>query len=155
MRISPLARHRELLPLLARWFVEEWPDWYGTGGRGNAVQDLAAFAASESILPVGIVAFDENTPIGVAALKSESLPSHRHLQPWAAAGLVRPSYRGRGVGAQMLDALLRHAHRLGFDRVYCGTATAVTLLRRCGWSQLEVIQHEEESLVLFAKETEA
>lgn len=155
VRIAPLARHREFLPLLSQWFVEEWPEWYGAGGRGDAVHDLAAFAASESILPVGIAAFDETKPVGVAALKSESLPSHRHLKPWAAAGLVHPAYRGRGVGAEMLDALSRHAHRLGFGRVYCGTATAVSLLRRCGWSQLEVIQHEGKPLVVFAKETEA
>jgi N-acetylglutamate synthase-like GNAT family acetyltransferase len=101
------------------------------------------------------VAFDENTPIGVAALKSESLPTHRHLRPWAAAGLVLPSHRGRGVGARILEALAHHAHCLGFEHIYCATATAVTLLRRSGWSQLEVTRHEGESLVIFAKETEA
>lgn len=153
--ISPLARHRELLPVLARWFIEEWPEWYGPGGRGSAAEDLAAFAASESILPVGLVAFDDDTPIGVAALKAESLPTHRHLKPWAAAGLVRPSHRGRGVGACMLQALVRRAHCLGFGRIYCGTATAVTLLRRSGWSQMEDVRHEGECLVIFARETEA
>jgi GNAT superfamily N-acetyltransferase len=154
LTISPLARHRELLPLLTQWFIEEWPKWYGEEGRGSAAQDLAAFAASESSLPVGLVAFEDNTPIGVAALKSESLPTRRHLRPWAAAGLVVPSHRRRGVGACILQALVHHAHCLGFGRVYCGTATAVTLLRRSGWSQLEVIQHEGESLVIFVKETE-
>ena len=155
LTISPLARHRELLPLLAQWFIEEWPEWYGPGGRGSATDDLTAFAASESSLPVGLVAFNENTPIGVAALKIESLPSHRHLKPWAAAGLVLQSHRGKGVGATMLEALVQKAFNLGYERIYCATATAVSLLRRSGWSQLEVIQHEGESLVIFAKETAA
>ncbi|MGH8607612.1 MAG: GNAT family N-acetyltransferase [Gammaproteobacteria bacterium] len=44
---------------------------------------------------------------GIAALKAESIASHRHLSPWAAAGLVKPSERGRGIGAQLLAALER------------------------------------------------
>lgn len=154
LTIAPLARHRELLPLLAQWFVDEWPEWYGVGGRGNAAEDLEAFAASEGGLPLGLVALDDSVPIGVAAFKAESLPTHRHLTPWAAAGLVLPAHRGQGVGARMLEALVRHASRLGYERVYCGTATAVTLLRRSGWSQLEVIQHDGHQLVVFARETE-
>lgn len=38
-------------------------------------------------------------------------------------------------------------------RVYCGTATATSLLRRSGWSELEFVRHEGEDLVIFAKET--
>jgi hypothetical protein len=55
----------------------------------------------------------------------------------------------------MLQALVRQAHGLGYSRIYCGTASAVNLLRRAGWSQLEVIQHEGKSLTIFATETEA
>lgn len=155
LTIAPLASHRSLVPLLTRWFIEEWPEWYGVGGRGNAAQDLAAYATSESSLPVGLVAFDDDTPIGVAALKSESLPTHRHLTPWAAAGLVLPSHRGRGVGALLLEALVRRARCLGFERIYCASATAVTLLRRTGWSELEVVRHDGESLVIFTRGTDA
>ncbi len=151
--ISPLAQHRDLVPLLSSWFVEEWPEWYGPGGRGNAVADLTAFAASESKLPVGFIALESNAPVGVMALKAESLPTYRHLCPWAAAGLVLASHRGRGIGAQLLGALVQQASALGYLRVYCGTATAVSLLRRSGWSELETIQHEGEAIAIFAKAT--
>ncbi|KQY90538.1 GNAT family N-acetyltransferase [Pelomonas sp. Root1444] len=155
LTIAPLAQRGGLAPLVAQWFIEEWPEWYGAGGRGNAAQDAAAFAASEGRLPVGLVALVGDTLVGVCALKAESLPTHRYLTPWAAAGFVIPSHRGKGVGARMLEALVRHAHHLGYKRIYCGTATAVNLLRRSGWSQLEVVEHEGQSLVVFAKETEA
>jgi GNAT superfamily N-acetyltransferase len=155
LTILPLAERKELAPLIAQWFVAEWPEWYGKGGHGNATEDAAAFASSPSTLPVGLVAFEDNTPVGVCALKAESLPTHRHLSPWAAAGLVLPSHRGMGIGASMLEALVRHAHLLGFGRVYCGTATAANLLRRAGWSELETIHHEGQSLVIFSKHAEA
>jgi GNAT superfamily N-acetyltransferase len=149
--ISPLARHRHLVPRLASWFVEEWPEWYGPGGRGNAVEDLTDFASSESTLPVGFIALENSTPVGVMALKAESLPTHRHLSPWAAAGLVLPSHRGRGIGAQLLEALVFKAGALGYERMYCGTATAVSLLRRGGWSELDSIQHEGQLIVVFSR----
>jgi GNAT superfamily N-acetyltransferase len=151
--ISPLARQRHFVPQLSSWFVEEWPEWYGPGGRGNAVEDLTAFASSESSLPVGFIALENNTPVGVMALKAESLPTHRHLSPWAAAGLVLPAHRGRGIGAQLLEALALKAGALGYERIYCGTATAVSLLRRGGWSELDTIQHEGQSIVVFSRGT--
>jgi len=154
--ISPLAQHRDLVPLLSSWFVDEWPEWYGPGGRGNAVADLTGFATSESKLPVGFIALDREDreiPVGVMALKAESLPTHRHLCPWAAAGLVLASHRGRGIGAQLLKVLVQQAGALGYPRVYCGTATAVSLLRRSGWSELETIEHEGEAVVIFFNAT--
>lgn len=153
LTIAPLARHREHLPLLTSWLIQEWPEWYGPGGRGDAEADLTAFASSESELPVGLIAFDGSTPVGVAALKSESLPTYRHLGPWAAAGLVHPSHRGKGIGAKLLAALVQQARTLGYERIYCGTATAVSLLRRSGWSELELVQHEDEVITIFVKET--
>ena len=62
----------------------------------------------------------------VAALKAESIASHRHLSPWAATGYVLPSHRGHGIGAQRLSwlLLLAEAGDLGFSHVYCGTSTS-------------------------------
>jgi GNAT superfamily N-acetyltransferase len=141
------------VPLLSSWFVREWPEWYGPGGRGNAVADLTAFSTAASALPVGFIALENNVPVGVMALKAESLPTHRHYCPWAAAGLVLPSHRGRGIGAQLLGVLVQKARELGYPRIYCGTATAVSLLRRGDWSELETIEHEGEAIVIFSKAT--
>jgi len=153
--IAPLTQFRGFVPLLSSWFLEEWPEWYGPGGRGSAVADLTAFATSESKLPVGFIALEKNVPVGVMALKAESLPTHRHLCPWAAAGLVLPSHRGRGIGAELLGVLVQQASALGYPRVYCGTATAVSLLHRGGWSELETVQHEGEAIAIFSKATAA
>lgn len=153
--LAPLARHPGLVATLCCWLRDEWPEWYGPGGRGDALADATAFAASETALPVGFVAFEGGEPVGFAALKAESLRTHRHLGPWAAAGLVLPPHRGKGIGGHLLAALVRHAGVLGFERVYCGTATAANLLRRSGWSELELVPHDGQCLVLFEKKTGA
>ena len=147
--VEPLAHHRELIPLVAEWFVSEWPNWYGPGGPGNLAQDMDAFAASASVLPVGMVIFENHVPVGAGALKAHSIPSHAHLSPWAAAGYVLPSCRGRGLGALLLQALVARAQALGFEHVHCGTSTAERLLTREGWQPIEVIEHASKRLTIF------
>lgn len=151
--IETLHAHPAWLPRVAEWFTEEWPQWYGPGGPGNVVQDLADFARSPDALPLGLLACAGGEPVGAAALKAESIPSHRHLGPWAAAGYVRPAHRGQGIGALLLAGLLREARRLGHAQVYCGTSTATRLLQRGGWQQIDQTTLDGKALAVFSHPT--
>ena len=71
MRILHLIDAPEAVPVLARWFVEEWEPWYGPDGAGDAQADLAA-CASRDELPICLVALSqEGDVLGTAALKPE------------------------------------------------------------------------------------
>lgn len=148
-----LCHRRELVPLVESWLLSEWPEWYGSAGPGNLTADVAAFSASPTALPVGIVLFSAGKPVGFGALKSESIPSHAHLSPWAAAGYVVPSSRGQGMGAALLSALVAHAVALGYPAVYCGTSTATSLLERSGWQLLESVVHACKPLGIYRSGT--
>jgi GNAT superfamily N-acetyltransferase len=150
--IIPLRQRPEFCTFFAQQFETEWPKWYGPGGQGDARKDLEAFANPEGNLPVGVVAIDDaGSPIGIAALREASIASHRHLSPWATAGYVLPSRRRAGVGAKLLSALLAEAQRLRFHTVYCASASAVSLLEREGWSQIDAVMHDDERLFIFAR----
>lgn len=144
------AAHPEALPELRQWFETEWASYYGATGPGDAGPDLESFAHRGS-LPVGIVALQSGVLCGVAALKVDSIASHRHLSPWATAGLVKPSMRGQGIGSRLLAALEEEARSLGFAHIYCGTSTANSLLERFGWDLLERIEHEGDKLGIYRK----
>ena len=148
--IEPLSRHPDVIPTLEKWFEAEWPSWYGVGGRGSAAADLQRYASPDG-LPRAVVAFADGAVCGVAALKPESIASHAHLTPWAAAGLVEPSRRRAGIGALLVTALEGEARSLGYTRIYCGTSTARSLLERCGWDLLENISHEGDDLGVYCK----
>lgn len=148
--VEPLAKHRHLLPLVAQWFIAEWPDWYGPSGPADVFKDLNTFAASEQTLPIGLLVFELGVPIGAGALKAESIPTHTHFSPWAGAGFVLPGHRGRGIGSVLLRALVAKARELGHERVYCGTSTSESLLVRAGWSVVEVTQLEGKDLTIFS-----
>lgn len=144
-----LSRVPQYKPVVAAWLLVEWPAWYGTGGEGNLEGDVNDFAASEVELPIGIVAFEDEVPVGFGALKKESISTHTHLAPWAGAGYVSPQRRGHGIGCALLSALVEHARSLGHTSVYCGTSTAVTLLNRAGWQEVEHVLYAGKPLVIF------
>lgn len=150
IKVDLLADHPAAVHQLATWFEREWPSYYGPDGPGNAQRDLASFASRDR-LPIGVVALIDGVPCGVAALKPDSIASHSHLSPWAAAGLVNASLRGKGIGARLLEALEQEARRLDFTCIYCATSTSATLLERSGWLTLEEITYEGENLVIFHK----
>lgn len=147
--LAPMAQGRHLMPLVGAWFRNEWPGWYGPGGAGDLCADLAAFSASETALPVGFVAFLDGRPVGAAALKATSTTSHVHLSPWAAAGFVLAPWRGRGIGAALLQGLVAKAGELGHPHVYCGTSTSARPLLCCGWEAIDVVTGQGDPLTIF------
>ena len=150
LRIEYLSDHPEVLPILKEWFETEWASYYGPGGRGDAEEDLVAYA-NRAKLPVGVVAFLENEVAGIAALKSESIKTHSHLSPWAAATMVHRDRRGRGIGTELIRAVEEEAKRRGYSRIYCGTSTATRVLERRGWRLIERVAYDGENVSIYAK----
>ena len=150
VRIGHLADHPEALPALERLFQIEWAAYYGAAGPGNAHQDLLAYS-NRGQLPVGVVAFLGTEPCGVAALKAQSISTHKHLTPWIGGGMVAPQFRGQGVGTRLLSALENVARDLDFATIYSGTSTANSLLIREGWRFMEVVQYDGEAVSIYEK----
>ena len=156
MIVEPLRHHTEFVSEFVRHFEQEWPEWYGPSGPGNAMQDLRDFANPDGALPVGVIAFcAERRACGVAALKANGIAQFSHLSPWASAGYVLPELRGRGIGAALIEALLVEARRLGYNTVYCATSTATSLLQRQGWRLMERTVHDEKPISLFRSQSAA
>lgn len=133
LRIVLLADRPDLIPTLTDWFVAEWEPYYGADGPGDAASDLRG-CLNRDTLPVALVALGaDDTLLGTAALKEESVGSELGVGPWLAAFLVAPEHRGRGVGTALVAASEREAARLGFAEVYTSTDTVDGILKRRGW----------------------
>jgi GNAT superfamily N-acetyltransferase len=150
VRIGYLADHPEALPSLERLFQSEWAAYYGAAGPGNAHQDLAA-CSNRGRLPVAVVAFLGTEPCGVAALKADSISTHKHLTPWIGGGMVAPQFRRLGIGARLVSVLEDVARDLGFTTIYSGTSTANSLLIREGWQFMEVVRCDGEAISIYEK----
>lgn len=150
LKIAYLADHPEAIPMLKEWFEAEWAAYYGPGGPGCAGQDLLTYAGRDQ-LPVGLIAYVDGQLCGIAALKADSISTHTDLGPWAAAGLVLPPFRRRGIGTSLIGALEDVAKRLGYSTIYAGTSTASSLLARHGWQFMERVRYDGEDVSIYQK----
>ncbi len=134
--IVPLADMAAAVDTLVVWFEAEWAPYYGAGGPGDAKTDLTESCRSAG-LPIAFVACSADGEVaGTAALKRDSMASHRHLTPWLAAMVVAPAWRGGGVGTALAQAVMAEAGRQGFAEVFCGVDGGTTLLPRLGWQPI-------------------
>ena len=123
----------EVLPILARRFVEEWAQWYGPDGPGDAEDDLKA-CRGRNALPLCLVAVSGKGDVpGTAALKSESVGSEHGGGPWLAAVLVDKAHQGQGIGTALVEAIENEARQLGFESIYTSTDSADGTMARRHW----------------------
>ena len=143
----------DLIPEIARWFVDEWGPYYGPDGPGDAEADLRA-ASDGDQLPLCLVALDEaGTPVGTISLRAESVPSHKHLTPWIAATLVRPDRRGQGIYTSLCSRRVeQEAKRLGFGNASISRPTSPpTFLERNGWNRIDQAPTLRQTVDVFER----
>jgi predicted N-acetyltransferase YhbS len=118
--IAHLCEVPEHRPQVAELIHEEfWVTVQGASAEGMARR--LGEAGDISRLPLCLVALHQGRPIGTVNLVDNDDDSHRDWHPWLAGMVVDRAWRGQGVGSALVQALLAHARRLGFARVYFGT----------------------------------
>lgn len=117
--ISHLFEHPEHLPTVAEWIWRAW--WQDRPGQSAAT--LAARleqACDPDRIPLSLVALVGGAPVGTVNLVENDSESRPDLTPWLAALWVQPAHRGRGIGSELVRAVVREAARLGVGRLYLG-----------------------------------
>ncbi len=107
--------------------------------------------SNRDTLPIGLIAFYDDELCGIAALRVDSIATHKHLAPWAAAGLVTPTLRRMGIGGRLVSAVEDIAREMGYAAIYCGTNAANSLLRRGRWQFIERVEYDNNDLSIFRK----
>jgi predicted N-acetyltransferase YhbS len=120
MTIHHLFNRPSQREAVARLIYEEF--W--TGKTGYSPAYFAArlrTASSADRIPLSLVAMVGGALAGTVNLIDNDDEKRSHLHPWLAALIVRPEFRGGGIGSELVRSLLGEAKRLGFATVYFGT----------------------------------
>lgn len=150
--IGYLADHPDALPILAEAFRAESPEYFRDRSVADLVDQLLRPTLQRDALPLALIAHVDGTVAGTAALRAESITTHRHLTPWLAALHVLPAFRGRGLGENLIRAIEGEATRLGLASLYAGSGRAALLFERLGWQVLEWITYHGAPLAILRRE---
>lgn len=135
-RIESIAAEPGVVDTLAAWHHREWGELMAPWSLAEARAELAECVAANGF-PATLVAFDESGQLaGSVSLVATDAPDFPEYSPWLASLYVAPSFRGRGLGKQLIDALVVHAHKLGFERLYLFTPVSPEIYRRGGWREI-------------------
>jgi len=146
--IGFLADHPDIVPTLARWFRNQWPDYYANWSQVEMEQDFLE-DASHDRLPIRLVAFESNELAGTIVLRengSEGLPE---FLPELGGLYVAESYRGHGIGTELVRAGMKLALDLGYETVSATTVVAAGILERLGWKFIKTVIHQDGQLSLY------
>lgn len=119
--ITHLFHHPQHTRAVAEMIYNEfWVDVVG----GRTVNGLDAHLQNThdpSRIPLSLIALIDGQLAGTVNLIDNDDDQRTHLHPWLAAMVVAKPFRGRGIGTQLVRALLVEAQRLVLTKVYFGT----------------------------------
>ncbi|MDF2964938.1 MAG: acetyltransferase [Rickettsiaceae bacterium] len=116
LTIDYLANHHEYIELLAKWRFEQWKHLKITNSVDEAIAKLKLYINTDT-LPIGIIAFENNVPVGMAAIrKSDGI--REDLEPWFGSIYVEPNYRKKGVGASLVEWRKQIVVNMGYSKAY-------------------------------------
>ncbi len=145
--ISFLADYLDSIPTLAKWFRDQWPDYYANWSEAELEQDFLE-DASRDRLPIRLIAFESSELAGTIVLReqAETLPE---FQPELGGLYVVESHRGHGIATELVRAGMRVALDQGYEIVYATTVAAAGILERLGWEFIKTIIHQDGQLALY------
>ncbi|SHM51349.1 Acetyltransferase (GNAT) family protein [Pseudomonas asturiensis] len=130
-----LAHHMEHSDTFAQWLHQQFnyefadqslADWQHEFSQGQHNNDWTC-----------LIAHEQGQLLGGAAFADNDLSDRPDLGPWLACVFVKPEARGRGLAAQLIEGICRHARARGVTRLYLHTHDQQAYYARRGWSVQE------------------
>lgn len=140
LQIDFLANHTTLIPVCAKWNVDTWGNI-----TGKSYEDYLKTYESNintETLPITLVAFKEETPIGMATLATKdgcyTYTPYPYLSPWLVSLFVAPEFRCQGVAESIINAIKTTAKTIGFSHMYllAYDANLPKWYQKLGWENI-------------------
>lgn len=148
MKIDYLAERPADIPALSKWFLREWRDFYGDK-TWEEVAETFYRRLNRNAIPLALVAFEGEQPLGTISLLEESIGTHKHLAPWLGGLYVREEVRRQGVGRRLVEAAVHEAGKLGVGQLFIGIRKAEDYYLKLGWEVVERMNYHGEGVTIM------
>jgi GNAT superfamily N-acetyltransferase len=114
---------------------EEWGESLADDPRERWLREAELDSRLHLPTSAGFVAVDGDHAVGTVQLHEFEIDAIRNRSPWVCDMVVRPEYRGTGLGRRLLAALEQFAVGHGVQRLWVFTEHAAGFYERCGWQR--------------------
>ena len=146
--IGFLADYPDTVPTLAKWFRDQWPDYYADMSQEQLEQDFLE-DASRNHLPSRLVAFESGELAGTIVLRENGTEALPEFQPELGGLYVIESHRGHGIATELVRAGMKLALDQGYETVFATTVAAAGILERLGWEFIKTVIYQDGPLALY------
>ncbi|MFN8381526.1 MAG: GNAT family N-acetyltransferase [Anaerolineales bacterium] len=147
--IEFLADHLDTIPTLTKWFRDQWSDYFVNWSDEAMMKDFLEDISRNS-LPSRLVAFDANELVGTIVLRESETEKLLEPQPELGGLYVVESYRGYGIGTELVRAGMKLAREQGYSTVSATTVKAAGILERLGWEFIKKVQYPDGEVSLYS-----
>jgi predicted N-acetyltransferase YhbS len=148
VEIKYLAEKPEAIDIISRWLYDEF-GFLIPGKTVDNVKESLQARLNHDILPLSIVAMDNDAVIGTASLKISDMDIRDDLTPWLAGLYVDKTQRNKGVGTLLVKSIQEIARQFGYEALFLYTPGASGFYERIGWRALEELTYKSKDVVIM------
>lgn len=150
LKIELLKQHPTLVPVLTNM----WHDLLGCIWVPDVTIERVQAKFHEHLnddkLPLTLVAFDNDKPVGMCSLR-ENDGIQPDLKPWLGSLVVDKSHQGQGVARVLIDETKTRAKGMGFDKLYLFAfdPTLPDYYQRHGWKIIGMDEFKDHAVTVM------
>ncbi len=151
--IRYLADRPEVIPTVASWIYNEWSFLY-VGKTRRLVESFLRERLHKKKLPITLVAYADEKPVGTVSLKERDMETRPDLTPWVTSLFVVKRWRGKGIGTRLMKAAEEKTAKLRIRKLFLFTADsglATRFYSKIGWSKKEETEYHAYRVIIMEK----
>ena len=151
MKLEFLADNQEALPVVAKWYFDQW----GHLSRGNTLakvtRSLGEYLNKDKITLI-VLAVEAEEVMGAAQLKYREMDIYPEKEHWLGGVYVSRLHLGNNIAEQVIEKIVSVAKQLGVHKLYLQTPHLDGgLYNRLGWKPLNTVNHRGLDVLVMEK----
>ena len=152
MKFEYLADYEKAIPVLAKWYYQEW----GYLNRDNNLEKVTAKLhgnLNKNKILLILLAIENTEVLGACQLRYREMDIYPEKEHWLGAVYVADYHRGTGIAEKLIDKTVSVAKQLGVEKLYLQTQhPSGGLYSRLGWQALERVNYHGLEVLVMERE---
>jgi GNAT superfamily N-acetyltransferase len=128
-----LAYHPQHIPMLAKWYFDEWGTYVEDGSIESFQNKLQDYLNADRV-PLIILVVEGQALVGAVQIKYREMTIYPDKEYWLGGVYVNPDYRGQHIASQLVQYAEKRAIELNINLLHLQTESLNGgLYAKLGW----------------------